>query len=72
VEDIALTGSLFSLLSHQIASVIVSGTVGIPGVEQFVFALTATTVVFPCRRLDRMFPARRKFPLGYVVVASRS
>ena len=72
VEDIVLTRSLFRFLSHPIASVLVSGTVVIPGVEQFVFAPNAASVVFPCRLLERMFRAPRKFPLGHVLVARRS
>jgi hypothetical protein len=49
----------------------VPGAFGIPGLEQLAFALNAAAVVLPCRMLDAIFPARRKFPLGYVVVAHR-
>lgn len=71
VDEVVVTGSVFSFMGHQISSLIVPGSLGIPGVEQLAFAINAAAVVFPCRMLDALFPARRKFPLGYVVVARR-
>jgi SAM-dependent methyltransferase len=72
VEEVAVTGSVFGFLGHQVASVVVPATQGIPGIEQLVYALNAAAVVLPCYALDRIFPARRKMPLGYVIVARRS
>jgi hypothetical protein len=71
VDEIAVTGSIFGFLGHQVSSLIVPGTLGLPGLEQLAFALNLAVVVLPCRLLDALFPARRKFPLGYVVVAHR-
>jgi hypothetical protein len=40
-------------------------------VFQLAFAPNTKAIVLPCRILDAIFPAHRKFPLGYVVVAHR-
>jgi SAM-dependent methyltransferase len=71
VDEVVATGSVFSFMGHQVSSLLIPATFGIPGLEQLAFALNVMTVVLPCRLLDAAFPARRKFPLGYVVVARR-
>jgi SAM-dependent methyltransferase len=71
VQDIVTTGSVAGFLGHQISSVLVPGTLGVPGVEQVAFLINAAFVVLPCVLIDRLWPARRKFPLGYIVVARR-
>jgi SAM-dependent methyltransferase len=71
VDEIAVIGSVFSFLGHQVSSLLIPVTFGVPGLEQVAFALNTVAVVLPCRMLDALFPARRKFPLGYVVVAHR-
>jgi SAM-dependent methyltransferase len=71
VDDLAATGSVFSFAGHQVSSLLIPATFGIPGLEYLAFAFNAVVVVLPCRLLDAVFPLRRKFPLGYVVVARR-
>jgi SAM-dependent methyltransferase len=71
VADIAVIGSVFSFLGHQLSSLLVPAVFGLPVLEQVAFGLNALTIVLPCRILDRVFTARRKFPLGYVLVARR-
>lgn len=71
VDEVAVTGSVFGFIGHQVSSLLIASTVGLPGLEQIAFGLNAAAIVLPCRLLDRVFPARRKFPLGYVVIAHR-
>jgi hypothetical protein len=71
VEEIVVIGSVFGFLGHQISSLIVPATFGLPVLGQLAFGLNAVAVVLPCRLLDRILPARRRFPLGYVLVAHR-
>jgi len=70
VESIEPTGTVVSFLAHQISSVLVLPSMGIPMVRWVVFALNALFVVIPALILDMLLaPIRRKLPLGYVVVA---
>ena len=71
VEEIVVIGSVFGFLGHQISSPPVPATFGLPVLGQLAFGLNAVAVVLPCRILDRILPARRRFPLGYVLVAHR-
>ena len=72
VEELRPTGSVFGFLGHQISSIVVVGTFGIPLVRLLVFWLNAMLVVFPCYLLDRIPKLGRKLPLGYVLVARKA
>ena len=71
VSEIAVTGSIFSFLGHQVASLAVLTTYGIPVLREVVFWLAVTLCVLPCHWIDRLLPIRDRFPLGYVAVALR-
>jgi SAM-dependent methyltransferase len=72
IESIEITGSIFSLLGHQVSSAFVVGA-WVPGLKWIALALNATAVVGPARLADALLgPLRRKLPLGYVVIARRT
>lgn len=71
VDEIVVTGSVSSFLGHQISSLLVSSTFGLPVLGRLVSVLNAAAVVFPCRALDSVLPGRKRFPVGYVIVAHK-
>jgi SAM-dependent methyltransferase len=71
VREIVPTGSLFSFLGHQIASVALATTGQIPLLRDVVFWINALLVVIPCQMVDRWLLPARMLPLGYVVVAEK-
>lgn len=72
MESIEPTGSIASFLGHQVSLALVATTWHIPILRWLAFALNAGLVVVPSMLLDRSLGRiRDKFPLGYVVVASR-
>jgi len=72
VELVIPTGSVASFLGHQVSSVIVLPTWGVPIIRWPIFVLNAALVVVPALVLDVLLkPIRRKLPLGYVLVAMK-
>lgn len=71
VIEIVPTGSLFSFLGHQISTLIVCGTYGIPVLKHLFFWANALLCVLPCHWLDSVTGLTGKMPLGYVAVANR-
>ncbi len=69
VVEIVPTGSIFSFLGHQAATLIVCGTYRIPILGHLVFWANAVICVLPCHWLDRLPGLAAKAPLGYVAVA---
>jgi 2-polyprenyl-3-methyl-5-hydroxy-6-metoxy-1,4-benzoquinol methylase len=72
VLEIVPTGSLFSLLGHQVSTALVGSTWHIPVLGRLVFFLNAALCTLPCYALDRLLPISGKCPLGYVAVAEKS
>jgi SAM-dependent methyltransferase len=71
VREIVPIGSVFSFLGHQISTLLIAGTWGMPVVRELAFGVNAALIVLPCRMLDRLTGLARKLPAGYVVVAKR-
>ncbi len=71
VIEIVATGSVFSFLGHQLATLIVCSTYGIPILRQVIFWANAVLCVLPCHWLDKVPGLRAKMPIGYVAVATR-
>ena len=72
IREIRTTGSVFSFLGHQVASVLVASTTGIPLVRDFIIFFSALLVTVPCQALDQIFLPWRILPLGYVAVAEKT
>jgi SAM-dependent methyltransferase len=72
VEELRPIGSVFGFLGHQVSSVIVVGSFGIPLIRLLVFWLNAALIVLPCFLLDHLSGLMRKLPLGYVLVARKA
>lgn len=73
IDDIHITGSVGSLLGHQVSSALVVPAWNVPALRWIVFAANAALVVAPARLVDRLLgPVRRKLPLGYVVTATNT
>jgi 2-polyprenyl-3-methyl-5-hydroxy-6-metoxy-1,4-benzoquinol methylase len=72
VLEIVPTGSLFSLLGHQLSTALVGSTWHIPVLGRVIFFLNAALCTVPCYVLDRLLPISGKCPLGYVAVAKKS
>lgn len=72
LDRLEITGSVFSLLGHQVSTGIMLATWRFPVIRWLALAANVAFVVAPARTLDRLLgPARRKLPLGYVATASR-
>ena len=72
VESMETTGSVFSLLGHQLSSVFVVAAWRVPMLRWVALGLNGLLFVAPSRLADRLLgPIRRKLPLGYVVTARR-
>jgi SAM-dependent methyltransferase len=69
IAEIVPTGSLFSFVGHQVSTVVVCGSWGVPVVRDLSFWLNLVLVVLPCYWIDRLAGIRRKMPLNYVAVA---
>jgi SAM-dependent methyltransferase len=72
VLEIAPTGSLFSFIGHQVATVLVGSTWHIPVLRHLIFFLNAALCTLPCYALDKLLSMSGKYPLGYVAVAKKS
>ncbi len=73
IETLQITGSIFSLLGHQVSSATVVGAWRLPVVRWLALATNVVLVTAPARALDAAIgPLRRKLPLGYVVTATRN
>lgn len=72
VIEISETGSVASFLGHQLSTLLVGATWHVPIVGWLAAAVNALCIVLPATAIDSMAgPMRRKFPLGYVIVARR-
>lgn len=71
VIEIVPTGSVFSFLGHQLATLIVCSTYGIPILRHVTFWANAILCVLPCYWLDKVAGLASKMPLGYVAVGIR-
>lgn len=70
IEAVEVTGSVASFVGHQISTVLVGATWHVPVLKWLSLATNAVAIVAPCRLVDKLLgPARRKLPLGYVVLA---
>jgi hypothetical protein len=62
---------VLSFLTHQLSTVIVGLSWGIPGLRQVAYAINKLVLVRPSLWLDRVLELGRFFPLGYSLVARR-
>ena len=69
VESVDAAGSLASFTGHQVSTVLLCSTWGVPVLRDVVFWLNLAFVVLPCAWIDRAVALRRQVPLNYVVVA---
>lgn len=73
VTSIEITGSLFSLIGHQVSSALVVGAWVVPGLRWIALGVNGLLILGPARAADSLLgPLRRKLPLGYVVTATRT
>jgi SAM-dependent methyltransferase len=71
VVAIAPHAGVLSFLSHQLSTVVVGLTWGLPGVRPLVYGLNRLLIVRPSLWLDRVLQLDRFFPLGYSLVARK-
>jgi 2-polyprenyl-3-methyl-5-hydroxy-6-metoxy-1,4-benzoquinol methylase len=73
LEVVAITShaGVLSFLTHQLSTVIVGLSWGIPGLRQVAYAINKLVLVRPSLWLDRVLELGRFFPLGYSLVARR-
>jgi SAM-dependent methyltransferase len=68
VDQVETVGGLFSMLGHQISTIVLTLGWVVPLVRWLVFALNFFLVVWPCVMLDRLLRAHVKFPLNVIAV----
>lgn len=68
VEETAYQKGLFTFLSHQVSTLLVSTTWGIPGLRWLVFWLNYGLIVRPSLFLDRLLRTESTLPMGVVAV----
>lgn len=66
--EVRTRGGLFSFLSHQVSTILVSIGWGVPVIQQILWTLNRGLAV-STYRLDQVMGTATTFPLGYVVVA---
>lgn len=72
VDEVEVTTSLAGFLGHQLSSIVIAGTAGIPILRWVAFAANAALVVLPCRLADlALIAITKKFPANYLVAASK-
>jgi SAM-dependent methyltransferase len=71
VVAISQHAGVLSFLSHQLSTVVVGLTWGLPGVRQLAYVLNRLLIVRPSLWLDRVLGLGRFFPLGYSLVARK-
>jgi SAM-dependent methyltransferase len=71
VVAISQHAGVLSFLSHQLSTVVVGLTWGLPGVRQLAYVLNGLLIVRPSLWLDRVLGLGRFFPLGYSLVARK-
>ena len=67
--EIVPCGGILSFIGHQVSTVFVCLSRGIPGIQQLVFLLNKYILVYPLIWLDRWIDREGLLPLAYVAVA---
>jgi SAM-dependent methyltransferase len=71
VEEIVPTASVLTFLGHQVSSLLVAGSWGVPVLREVVLVMNLLVIVLPCYWLDRLLMPADKLPAGYVVLARK-
>lgn len=71
VKELTSIGSVFSLIGHQISSVVVVPLWSIPILKWVVFSLGTLLITLPAHLIDRLPPLRELLPLNMVMVAQK-
>lgn len=69
VLEIQPTAAVFSFLGHQVSTVALCSTFGVPIIRQLVFWANLAVCVLPCYWVDRLMGFGRLMPAGYLAVA---
>lgn len=71
VKELTPVGSVFSLIGHQISSVVVVPLWGVPILKWVVFSIGALLITFPAHLIDKLPALRELLPLNLVMIAQK-
>ena len=71
IIDIRERGGIFSFISHQFSTVLITVTLKLPILNIIIYALNKYFIVIPTYYLDKLFNLGKRLPVGYTVLVKK-